>query len=325
MKTRTALMIALTGSLSMAAMAVERPELPDPPKNYPAGELGRMVKLGEDIIYNTNTHKLTKDMVGNDLKCTNCHINGGKEKTLGTFIGTATAFPAYSPREKTVQTLQNRINNCFMRSMNGKRPIIDTEASVAMATYVTWLSSDMPIKMNPKKPVNPSYSKIWWGKKWVLPMLKVANHDNYLSGQKLYADKCVACHQADGQGLAAAKFPPIWGDRSYNTGAGLSKPEKLPTYLLYNMPLGNATLTKQEAVDIAIYVNAQPRPSFDLSKSLFPREKMGHYNSKVLTEKHTVSSNFSKWGLDVDKIRGDTLISGLEAKDKSKGLLSLAD
>lgn len=318
MKTQTALILSLTGALSMGAMAVERPDLPDPPTVYPKGELGRMVKLGEAIIYNTNTHPLTKELVGNDLKCSNCHLDGGKAKTLGTFIGTATSFPAYSPREKTVQTLQNRINNCFMRSMNGKRPIIDTEASVAMASYVTWLSSGMPITMNAKKPVNPAYSKIWWGKKWVLPMIKAATPESYQNGNKLYTEKCASCHQADGQGLVAAKFPPVWGERSYNTGAGLSKPEKLSTYLLYNMPLGNPNLTKQEAVDIALYVAAQPRPSFDLNKMLFPREEMGHYNSKVLVEKHTVSSNFAKWGLDVDKLRGDSLISDLEAVSQEK-------
>lgn len=308
MKLNNVLSLALPCLLSMGVFATELPAIPDAPTEYPKGELGRMVKLGEDIIFNTNTHPLTREMVGNDLKCSNCHLQGGKAKTLGTFIGTATAFPAYSPREKTVQTLQNRINNCFMRSMNGKRPIIDTEASVAMATYVTWLSTGLPIMQNGKKPVNPFYTDAWWGKGWVLPMIKAADVSNYDNGKKLYTEKCASCHQADGQGLASANFPPIWGDRSYNTGAGLSKPEKLPTYLLYNMPMGNANLTKQEAVDISIYVNSQPRPDFDLSKSLFPREQMGHYNSKVMEEKHSVRSNFSKWGLDVDTLRGDTLI-----------------
>ena len=305
MKNKIVYGFAVASLISFHAIANE---IPDPPTQYPAGELGRMVKLGEDIIYNTNTHELTKDMVGNDLKCTNCHLDGGKSKTLGTFIGTAAAFPAYSPREKTVQTLQNRVNNCFMRSMNGKRPIIDTEASIAMATYITWLSSGTPIAMNEKKPVNRFYSDVWWGKGWVLPMIKAAGPANYANGKALYAEKCASCHQADGQGLAAANFPPVWGDRSYNTGAGLSKPEKLPTYLLHNMPLGNPNLTKEEAVDISIYVNAQPRPSFDLANSLYPREEMGVYNSKVLTEKHTVRSNFATWGLDVDVLRGDTLI-----------------
>lgn len=141
-----------------------RPDIPDPPTEYPEGELGRMVKLGEEIIFNTDTHPLTRDLVGNDLQCSSCHLDGGKSKSLGTFIGTATSFPAFSAREKTVQTLQNRINNCFMRSMNGKRPIIDTEASVAMAAYVSWLSSGLPVTLNSKKPVNSFYSKVWWGK-----------------------------------------------------------------------------------------------------------------------------------------------------------------
>jgi thiosulfate dehydrogenase len=290
-----------------AELPAPLPDIPDAPTVYPDGELGRMVRLGEEIIYNTNTHPLTKELVGNDLKCTNCHLDGGKEKTLGTFIGTATSFPAYSPREKTVQTLQNRINNCFMRSMNGTRPIIDTEASVAMAAYVTWLSSGLPINMNPKKPVNPFFTKVWWGKKWVVPMLKAASHENYKNGEKLYTEKCADCHQADGLGLATEdeNYPPVWGARSFNTGAGLSKPEKLPTYLLYNMPLGDPNLTKQEAVDIAIYVTAQPRPDFDLNRALLPREQMGYYNSNVLSEKHTVQSNFAKWGLDVDELRGE--------------------
>ena len=133
------------------------------PKEYPAGEVGRMVKLGEDIMAHTDTHPLTKDLVGNKLQCKSCHLNGadGKAGTadgIGTFIGTATAFPAYSKREKTVQTLQDRINNCFMRSMNGKRPIIDSEASIAMATYVTWLSDGMPMHMDTKRPCSPNNS-----------------------------------------------------------------------------------------------------------------------------------------------------------------------
>jgi len=185
------------GQADVYALVDGKPNIPDPPKAYPKGELGRMVKLGEDIIYHTHTHPLTKDFVGNDLDCTSCHIDGGKEKTLGTFIGTAAAFPAYSKREKTVQTLQDRINNCFMRSMNGKRPIIDTEASVAMAAYVTWLSQGLPIQMNPAKPINPFYTKLWINKKLV-PLAKKATHENYLNGQKLYTQKCAVCHGEDG-------------------------------------------------------------------------------------------------------------------------------
>ncbi len=283
-----------------------KPVIPDPPKEYPKGELGRMVKLGEELIYHTHTNPLTKDFVGNDLDCTSCHIDGGKAKTLGTFIGTAAAFPAYSKREKTVQTLQDRINNCFMRSMNGKRPIIDTEASVAMAAYVTWLSEGLPIEMNPVKPVNPFYTKLWINKKLV-PLAKKATHQNHLNGQKLYTQKCAVCHGKDGQGKVQdgkIVYPPIWGDRAYNTGAGLGHPTKMATWLQFNMPPGGPKLTDQEAVDIAIYVDAQPHPDFNLQDHLLPPEKMGYYNSKVLKETHSVAANFKALGLDINEIRG---------------------
>ncbi len=298
--------IGLIALLGFTVINIDKPNIPDAPQTYPKGELGKMVKLGEDIIMHTNTHPLTKDLVGDDLTCNSCHFDGGKTKNLGTFIGTAAAFPAYSPREKTVQTLQDRINNCFMRSMNGKRPIIDTKASVAMAAYITWLSEGVPIKMNPKKPVNNFYSKQWINKK-TIPLIKKATHENYLHGKALYAEKCADCHGVNGMG--DEDNPPVWGDNSYNCGAGLAHPHKMATWLKANMPLDDETLTLQEAVDIAIYVDAQPHPSFDLQDHLLPREKMGYYNSIVLKEKHSVRSNFAKpFKLNIDEIRGDKLI-----------------
>lgn len=287
--------------LLLSIVSIMFAQVPDAPTVYPKGEVGKMVKLGEDIIMNTNTHPLTKEYVGNTLKCTSCHLDGGKAKSLGTFIGTAAAFPAYSKREKTVQTLQDRINNCFMRSMNGVRPIVDTEASIAMTTYITWLSSGATMKMNEKKPVNEHFTKVWPNTKELTPLIKKANHENYTNGMNLYNNKCSSCHGVDGQGIAT--FPPVWGSNSYNTGAGLSKLDKMTTWLKHNMPLGNPNLTQQEAIDISIYVNAQERDAFDLNDHLLPREKMGHYNSKVFEEKHTVESNFKAFGLDLNEIK----------------------
>lgn len=40
-----------------------------------------------------------------------------------------------------------------------------------------------------------------------------------VSGKKLYAAHCAACHQADGQGLAGA-FPPLAGSSYLAEGAG---------------------------------------------------------------------------------------------------------
>jgi thiosulfate dehydrogenase len=290
--------VAFAGPATAAGLS----DIPNPPTTYPQGELGRMVKLGEDIIMHTDTHPLTKGLVGNKLQCTSCHLQGGRAKTIGTFIGTATAFPAFSKREKTVQTLQDRINNCFMRSMNGKRPIIDTEASVAMASYITWLSEGLPTKLNAKKPVTPYFSASWPDRAAV-PLIKKATHANYLHGQKIYQQRCQSCHGGNGQGVGT--FPPLWGNASYNTGAGMSKLDKMTSWIEPNMPVGNTNLTRQEAVDVTLYVDAQPRPSFNLQDHLLPKSEMGYYNSHVLKEKHDVRSNFKMFGLDVDAIRGD--------------------
>jgi len=294
------------------------------PEKYPEGELGRMVKLGEEIINHTNTHPLTREMVGNKLTCRSCHLMGpdghpGTTRAIGTFVGTATSFPAYSKRERTIQTLQDRINNCFMRSMNGKRPVIDTEASLAMAAYVTWLSQGLPMQMNSKRPCSPFTSEKWSSQqKKFANIQKKATHQNYLNGQQLFREKCAMCHGENGEGKHEGQPyypPPLWGQNdqgewlSYNTGAGLSKLHKLAAWLQSNMPFGHGgTLSDQEAADIALYVDAQPRADFDLKKALYPKEVMGYYNSKVLEERHSVRSNFKAFGLDIDEIRGDKKI-----------------
>lgn len=259
-----------------------------------------MIKLGEDIFLNTNTHPLTKSLVGNSLTCESCHLDGGKTKNIGTLIGTAGAFPAYSNREKTVQTLQNRNNNCFMRSMNGIRLTTDSKASIALAAYVTWLSEGTPIRMDPKKPINPYYTASWPGTKWVRPLLKKANHNNYLRGEAIYEQQCTGCHNQEGASW-------LWGNNSYNTGAGMSKLNRAPMWIQHNMPPDASPLTREDAINITLYINAQPRPPFNLSKHL-PTGSSGLYNSTVLQEESTVRSNFEAVNLDVDTIRQDKKI-----------------
>ena len=56
MKIKKTLLLSLSCFISAGAMAIEPPNIPDAPTVYPEGELGRMVRLGEAIIFNTNTH-----------------------------------------------------------------------------------------------------------------------------------------------------------------------------------------------------------------------------------------------------------------------------
>ncbi len=248
-----------------SVFSAEKTEKPLPP-----GELGRVIELGREIVNNTGEHPLSKEYVGNSLNCASCHLEAGTHPQAAPFVGLATAYPAWSPREERVITLEDRLLNCFMRSMNGTRPPNGSEVSVAIATYITWLSTDQPIRQNPEKPLGPNST----------PDLDLTGLQADLKrGALLYEEKCAFCHGENGHG--SDDGPPVWGDHSYNNGAGLSRNPKLASWLKVAMPLDDAHLTRQQALDIAAFVNSHERPEFRLEEHLPEAEKMGVYNGKI--------------------------------------------
>ncbi len=252
------------------------PTSPPPTVRYPIppAEIGEMVKLGRELVDRTNVHPLTKPYVGNDLRCSSCHLHGGTDPKVATFIGVAAAYPMYSARHKAVITLEERIGDCFMRSLNGIRPPLGSRPSIAITVYITWLSTGHPGQMNPKAGEGL----------YAFPILPVdPARANVARGERIYRQKCSTCHNFDGQGVPG-NIPPVWGPRSYNAGAGLAEVGKLAGWLKAAMPLGDASLTDAEARDVAAYVNSQPRPRFVLRDHLPSPERMGVYNSAVPEE-----------------------------------------
>lgn len=144
-------------------------------------------------------------------------------------------------------TLADRINECFERSMNGKPLPPDSVKLTAIVAYITWLSQNMP----------PGVEVPWRG----IPRLISTHQPDPLNGKKVYEKKCVFCHGSDGQGTMAA--PPVWGPRSYNIGAGMARVSVAASFIKANMPRGwGWTVTDDEAIDAAAYLNTQPRPDF---------------------------------------------------------------
>jgi thiosulfate dehydrogenase len=231
-------------------------------------KLAEVVKLGEAIVENTTTHPMSKGYVGNALNCTSCHLDNGRHEKAGTFLGAATAYPAWSPREKRVITLEDRVLNCFMRSCNGIRPPLGSEVSVAVTAYITSLSQGQSLRMNSKRPVGPGAIKL---------LAVKPEQADIKRGASLYTSRCAECHQADGQG--DKDNPPVWGERSYNDGAGLSSVENLAAWLKVAMPLDDTDLTDQQALDVAAYVNSHERSHFELNQHLPAKERLGEYNA----------------------------------------------
>jgi len=256
----TATLLLMVGLTALAQEPVSKEQIED--------KLAEVVKLGEAIVENTTTHPMSKEYVGNALNCTSCHLDNGRHEKAGTFLGTATAYPAWSPRENRVITLEDRVLNCFMRSCNGTRPPLGSEVSVAVTTYITSLSQGQSLRMNSKRPVGPGAIKL---------LAVKPDQADINRGASLYHSRCAECHQKDGQG--DKDNPPVWGERSYNEGAGLSSVENLAAWLKVAMPLDDTDLTDQQALDIAVYVNSQKRSHFDLLKHLPTKEKLGEYNA----------------------------------------------
>ncbi len=219
--------------------------------DYPPGQLGEAIRLGEELVNETSKHPLTKSLVGNSLSCTSCHLDAGRHPDAASFIGVAAAYPAYSPREKSVITLEDRIAHCFIRSQNGSRPQNGSKALVAIAAYITWLSEGTPIRMNPTKPLGPNHMTI---------LAEPEQPPSVERGQTLYEDRCAFCHGDDGDGTDDG--PPVWGDDSFNDGAGLTDISKMASWLKVAMPLDDTDLTDQESFDIAAFVNSHDRPKF---------------------------------------------------------------
>jgi len=254
------LFVALLGMLPF------RPSLAvDPPGKFPElppGPLGEMIQLGEQIVERTTTHPLSKPYVGNALNCTSCHLENGRHPKAATFLEVATAYPAWAPREQKVITLEDRIANCFMRSENGIRPPNGSPVCVAIAAYITWLSTDQPIRMNSEQSLGPLAVK---------KLSLDSRQANGQRGQMIYARRCADCHGDDGQGID--ENPPVWGSQSYNQGAGMMQVSKLAAWLKVSMPLDDVDLTEQEALDVAAFVNGHERSPFILSAHLHPDER----------------------------------------------------
>jgi len=289
------------------------------PKEYPPGQLGEFVKLGEDIFHHTGTHPMSKKYVTNRLTCKSCHPagedgrGGTKDTPTSTLLGAASTYPARSSKQGTIITLQDRISDCFMDCMSGPRSPIDSDVNIALSTYIGWLSRGHAFKMNHDQPINELSNKAWRsGKDKFTEIQKNATHQNYLRGKKRFGEKCTMCHGVDGAGIAT--FPPLWGkDKktgewlSYDANSGLAALHKAATWIQHNMPSGQeGTLSDEDAADIAVYLTAQPREDFDTQKAL--RLTKGIYRSAHQNRKVSVRSQFEEFKLNVDEIRGDKVI-----------------
>lgn len=238
--------------------------------NIPPGASGDSIKYGKEIISNTSIYigpevnDVSKRFSGNNLACQNCHINAGREPNSLGFVGVYLFYPEYDTRVDSVIMIQQRVNECMRRSMNGKPMPPDSYEMKCIIAYFKWISSEITNK-NAKK---------YEG----LPKLQFLTRAADTSkGRIVYTDKCMSCHAENGAGgynkgipKLGFNIPALWGNDTYNNGAGMYRLITAAEFIKSKMPFTNADLSDEEAWDVAAYINSKPHPEkVDLEKD-FP-------------------------------------------------------
>ena len=248
-------------------------------KSLDKSPLAEQIRWGYQLFTDTPTH--APQFVGGTVACANCHLNAGQRERALPLVGVAGMFPEYNARAARLITLADRVVDCFMRSENSTGrsaehlPTPTSKEVLALSAYITWLSKGQALGRNPD----------WRGKNTIAPaQLVPLDKLDRVKGEAIFKDQCTSCHGEDGQGKpiggpvphSEKRAGPLWGDGSWNDGAGASRVYTLAGIIRYTMPyLNPGSLSDEDAQHVAAFINAQPRPAFpfkerDYSKSKVP-------------------------------------------------------
>jgi len=220
-----------------------------------------LIRYGRALIVDTPRYigKSAEDpamaFAGNDLACQSCHSKAGLQPYAAPFVSTAATFPMLV--DNKVIPLPERINGCMELGMNGHALPEDSREMEALIAYIKFLGKGTPEGVR-----LPGMG--------LMPIALPAVVPDARRGAEVYSQHCASCHGADGQGEAKPSpqlgyaVPPLWGDGSYNGGAGMGQIAYAASYIRSNMPPGSndqaPALKVQQAWDVAAYMNSQPHP-----------------------------------------------------------------
>lgn len=232
--------------------------------NFIADAQEELIRYGRELIANTAHYIGPNGVVmrnTNALNCQNCHLDAGTRPWGNNYGAVWSTYPKFRARSGANETVVKRVNDCVERSLNGTALDSTGHEMQAILAYIEWLGTGIARNEKPKG-------------SGIVELAFMDRAADPKRGEAVYAAKCVTCHGADGQGMLKADglthlYPPLWGDKSYNQGAGLYRLSRFAGYVKANMPQGvswsSPQLSDEEAWDVAAYVNSQPRPTKDLS------------------------------------------------------------
>jgi thiosulfate dehydrogenase len=241
--------------MPVACRKAERYWMPPDTASLSHSAAGDLILYGRELIVHTSAYLGPAGKVAaisNGMNCQNCHLDAGTKFMGNNYAATAANYPRFRERSGTIESLEKKISDCFIRSLNGSPPDSNSREMKAIVAYIQWLGKDVP---KGHKPPGSGIKE--------LPYLERAA--DTAKGRLVFAGRCMQCHGVDGGGKYDSSavnylYPPLWGAHSYNTSAGIFRLSKFAGYVKANMPFENAYLSEEEAWDVAAFVNSQSRP-----------------------------------------------------------------
>lgn len=217
-----------------------------------------LVAYGKDLIAHTSTYlgpNGTVMQISNGMNCQNCHLDAATRPFGNNLLTTYSDYPKFRARSGMVETIEKRINDCFERSLNGNTIPVESREMKAIVAYLKSISES---KKDHKHVPKQKFVELSFLERPADPV----------QGEIVYIKHCQRCHGKAGIGKmlneAEWKYPPLAGEKSYSTAAGIFRLSKFGAFVKTNMPYGvtkeNALLTDEEAWDVAAYINSLPRP-----------------------------------------------------------------
>lgn len=230
--------------------------VPRPLTEVPDGPFGESVLRGREIFVNSGTN--AGEFIGNDLSCSNCHLDDGRRPNSAPVWAAVLNYPTFRGKNQQINTIEDRIIGCFTYSTNaqgspsGGPPPRGHQVLKDLQSYFFFLADGAPLNQKVRGIGYPKLSETELGYDW-------------RRGEQVFTDHCALCHGMDGAGRRDLNgrviFPPLWGAGSFNWGAGMHRIPTAAAFIKANMPFGRpGSLTDQEAWDVAAFVNSHERP-----------------------------------------------------------------
>jgi thiosulfate dehydrogenase len=215
-----------------------------------------MVRYGRDLVVNTayyiGPEGIAGKYLGNKMNCTNCHLDAGTRPFAFNYFSTHARYPQFRGRENQILTVPQRINNCIERPHNGRPLPLDSKEIVAIACYIKWVGSNVPVGQHAK---GDEGMELEYPTRAADPK----------KGEAIYVEHCSSCHGADGAGQMdpynkTYVYPPLWGMDSYEAGSSIHRVLKMARFVKANMPNLKSTWKKPflsdiEAIDVSAFIN----------------------------------------------------------------------